>query len=250
MDQKERLPGTPGLGRRKIALEMECLLFPGEIEEIDHGLSKAEELLLSGNGLVILPLHFSLRDPLEALKVVFTNEVMSGQRVVAPIAYHHVFPGVGLLAKFLGIGAHAVVTPRTFEKMGPRAPKEGSGLQEYLDDALGTLAGAGILILAPQVTRQATLGKPQKALRLLALAAKRKKVENFGFMFMTLVPGEKGPFDYGRAGGWNWRQKFSVQAGPTCSLGEALAEAGDIRGLDAWAFAHLKEIAPPGYPLN
>lgn len=237
---------------REIFLRAMCLAFPATIKEVDHGLVKAEQLLWEGRGLAIVLLHHSRRDPFEALKITLFNPVMRERRIIVPIAYHHALPGLDQLANWLGGGVYPVVTPRTIEKMGDRAPDPRPALEAYMDDSLTTLKDGGIVVFAPQIERQPSLGEPNIALRYLERRARRKGVTDFGLMFISPWPGEEGPFDYEQGSGWNFRTEWVVLAGPTLTLQEAGEEAkrSFANNLDAWAFNQLAQIAPPGYLSN
>jgi hypothetical protein len=234
---------------RKVFLRAMCLAFPATIKEVDRGLIKAEQLLLEGRGLVIILLHYSRRDPFEALKITLFNPVMRERRIIVPIAYHHALPGLDELAAWLGGGVYPVVTPRTIKKMGDRAPDPRPALEAYMSGALTTLKDGGIVVFAPQGERQPSLGKPNIALRYLERRARRKGITDFGLMFVSPWPGEEAPFDYEQGSGWNFRIKWLVLAGSTFTLQEAGEEAKKsfANNLDAWAFNYLAQIAPPGY---
>jgi hypothetical protein len=251
MSRKEReaMIRTPQAWARRGLTRLTEPVFPHRLTIVDNGIETAEKYLSEGKGLLILPIHGSARDVVEFLKLIFSNEVMGARRVVAPMGAHHYLPGLKTAAGItIGVGIHAVVTPHAKEVMKPaQARRHRRGMRDYVHDAVATLGRGGIVVLTPQVTRQASLGQPQGAVQLIVRRALKGGITEPALMFMGFDLEDGGKYGGQDHQGLNARRRYTVVAGPTFSLSQALREAGGLEGVEAWSFKQLSRVSPPGY---
>lgn len=215
----------------------------------DHGVDRAKEVLGQGNGLIIVINHFSLKDPPLAANEIFHHREMGSKKVIAPIAYHMDKSLYHWLGKLIGFKLVPIVTENTVKegKNNNRESFEGKG--KYLNASLNLLRQGGIVILAPQGTRQGTLGEPDKpSVGTLIRLARKKGVKNFAFLFMGF--GIKGLDDYSteKTRGFNFFSKYIVNIGACLTNQELMEKAGgDFRAVDGIVYEELRKVVPPNY---
>src|SRR3990167_9988096 len=172
--------------RRNLVQAVLSTLLWHQVEQ-SSGLTKAEELLDQGRGLLILINHFGKTDPAQVINnVVFARKKMRCKPITTPIAYHQQKPYINMLAGLTSINIKPIVTPDTIRLNQNDGLDQGTGLTDYINSSLQTLKQGGIVLLAPQAGRRERLGEPDKTMRLFMLLAKRHKVNNFGILFIGL----------------------------------------------------------------
>jgi hypothetical protein len=230
---------------RAAAARLGPLLFPAHIVDPQESLAKAQQRIQDHCGLLVLMNHFSARDPLQLLCLLFGNKCLRQRHMVAPIAYHQNSPAVQYLAGWIGFELFPVVT----EEAGAAGSQEPEArLLAYIRATVKTLSDGGIVILAPQVGRRACLGKPtDRPIGLLTAELRRKRISCASLLFVGL--GLPGVTDYSTSSvrGLNFARSYNVRLGGVVELGEALEQAGGRRQIDAWAFSQLRKLVPAAY---
>ena len=212
------------------------------------GLQRAASLARSGYGTLVLMNHFSLRDGLQVLHLLFSNGTLCRRPTLAPAAVHHL-QGSSLprLADRVGVRLLPIATPESVERHG-LSPGSGVSPLCYARQAITTLDVGGIVLLAPQVGRRPALGTPRsRPVSLLMAQAHRRHVHDIALLFVGL--GIEGETDYrlDRVGGLNLCRRYEVRIGHTFTLDEALEAAGGLRQLDDWTYRQLRNWVPAAY---
>lgn len=252
MNGKEslRLPLT--LGSRVLARAV-ASPFRREIEDGSNGLSRAKELQKQGFGLVVLYTHFSKRDALEIINLIYRNPLMRKKRILAPIALHEykkwLFDKPG---KVLDVTLCPVVTQDTIDKGKNEGHELGYGQEEYFQKAIQFLQNGDITIIAPQVGRREILGVPAKRARPIGtLIARIDRIIDFDkYAFLLVGLGIKGAEDYKKehVEGLNPLKTYQLNIGATFTREEVMGEVnGDYREVDKFVFEQLRELVPPAY---
>lgn len=248
--------------RRGVGAITERSIFRGEsIDAIEGGLKRAEDLNEEGYGLIMLILHFSRRDPMQAMNEIIRSK-MRDREISGPIAAHQTVHGIATwIARRMGINMDTVVTKQTNEKARINGKPErmvGYGSLKYMRNAKEALLNGGVMVVAPQATRETTLEYDgQKTVGgLLNFAVLRPGNEKVAMHFVSF--GIDGTDDYGEKSGFNLRDKYQVTHGPTFTVEEALAEAAKlsqdendedagINNIDRFVFDQLAQISPAAY---
>lgn len=233
--------------RRRLAATLLAPLLPARIVGGMENLARAEALVGEGQGLLVLMNHFSKRDGLQVLRLLFSRPLLRQRPVLVPVASHLAGPPVRTMARLFAVNLALMTTPAAVATLG-LDPATGEAALAYARRAINTLAGGGLVLLAPQAGRQPTLGEPQMRVTSLLLAqARRQRATNFALLFVGL--GLPGTDDYALAavGDLNLGRPYLVHVGPTFTYEEALAAAGSLRRLDPWVFAQLRSLVPEGY---
>ena len=232
---------------RRLAVGISWPLFPTSFVANHDRLERAAELVEQGSGLIVLMNHFSLRDGLQLLRLLFGNETLRRRPTLAPVASHLAGPNVHRLAQIFGVELAPVTTIEAVEQLGLDVAPEESALA-YTAQALETLRNQGSVLLAPQAGRRSWLAKPQmRPVGLLLAQARRKRLHEIALFFVGL--GLHGETDYSleNAGGLNVGRRYELRLGRAFRMEEALKEAGGIKNLDDWAYDQLRELVPPIY---
>lgn len=221
-------------------------LLPAHLAGEEH-LAEAEALVEQGYGLLVLMNHFSKRDGLQALRLLYGRRILRERPTLVPVASHLAGPAVRGLAHLSDVDLALMTTPQAVAKLG-LDPATGEAALAYARRAVTTLADGGIVLLAPQAGRQPMLGEPEMRVSSLLLAqARRKRVSNVALLFVGLgLPGAT-TYTLGEVGGLNLGRPYRLHVGPPITLDAALAAAGGLRRLDQWVFAQLRPLVPVAY---
>lgn len=232
---------------RGLAATLLTPLLPAQVVAGEENLVRAEALVGERSGLLVLINHFSKRDGLQVLRLLFSRPLLRQQPVLVPVASHLADPAVRTLARLFAVNLALMTTPAAVATLG-LDPASGEDALAYARRAVDTLAEGGIVLLAPQAGRQPTLGEPQMRVTSLLLAqARRQRIANLALLFVGLgLPGATA-YSLAEVGGLNLGRPYLVRVGPTISSEEALAKAGSLRRLDPWVFDQLRSLVPEGY---
>lgn len=216
------------------------------------GLSRAEELNKEGYGILVLINHPSRRDPVQAMGSIAKSEQFENKPITGPIAAHQTMNGnVPKFAEKLGVKLHKVVTQKTIDEGKNDGHALGFGSIAYVKDATRTLRAGGIAVMAPQGTREPVLDYhgQESVQELLKMAGNRNPHIAIHFMAFGYKGfwGIKPLDDYSKRKGLNPFRRYDAIHGPTYTLEEAKILAEKQQNMDAWAFAELARIVPPGY---
>ena len=223
-------------------------LVPARLISDAGGLQRAESLARAGYGTLVLMNHFSLRDGVQVLHLLYGSEILRRRPTLAPAASHHL-EGTLLpaLAGRVGIQLVPITTPAAVKRHG-LAPASGTNPLLYARQAIAALDNGGIVLLAPQAGRCPALGEPEmRPVSLLLAQALRQHVRDVALLFVGL--GIAGVSDYSleKVGGFNPGLRYEIRVGQTYTFSEALSAAGRLRELDAWAYRRLRNAVPPAY---
>lgn len=252
---KESLRPAGITGREKITRAVSRVaLAPILRQEIvnpeSQGLARAEELHRDGYGIVVLINHFSRTDPIHAMRRIAGIEEFKDQQVVAPIAKHQAVPGLIAYSRINGIRLHKVVTAETvkkaIEKGKSGGAEKGQGVPAYLHAVVDILTKGGIVVIAPQGTRQSTLQYDEEEMQAVrATLIRTRHNPNIAFHFVAF--GITGETDYSNRRKLNIGTQYQIHHGGTFTAGEALEQAGGLKNADRWAIEELAKIVPKEY---
>ena len=233
--------------RRGLAATLLAPLLPARLVGGMEHLAHAEALVGEGQGLLVLMNHFSKRDGLQVLRLLFSRPLLRQRSVLVPAASHLAGPPVRTMARLFAVNLALMTTPAAVTSLG-LDPATGEDALAYARRAINTLAAGGIVLLAPQAGRQPTWGEPQmRVTSHLRAPARRQRVTNFALLFVGLgLPGA-GDYSLARVGDLNLGRPYQIHVGPTFTYEEALAAAGSLRRLDPWVFEQLRQLVPEGY---
>jgi len=222
-------------------------LLPARLVDGEEHLARAEALAGAGYGLLVLMNHFSKRDGLQVLRLLYSRPLLQHRPTLVPVASHLAGPAVQTLARLGDVDLALMTTPQAVASLG-LAPSTGENALAYARRAVTTLAAGGIVPLAPQAGRQPTLGEPEMRVTSMLLAqARRQRVANFALLFVGLgLPGVDA-YPLADVGGLNLGRTYLIEVGSPLPFEAALAEAGTFRQLDPWVFARLRPLVPAAY---
>ena len=214
-------------------------------------LNKPREISRSGTGLVIVPNHFSRKEPVQVLQVPFGDGLMRTREVLIPIAKHQRMFVIDVFSPLFGIKPRYIVTKETVERAkrkNMQMPVLNDGLAEFTSDVFDSLRKGGITIIFPQGTRRSELGTADDnppTISTFLLKAKRKGVK-LGFLFVGVDA--HGIKDYGKAGGYNLFKKYTLTIGNTLTDEEMLERAeGNFRNADKIVYEELATLVSSRY---
>lgn len=233
--------------RKLITAALSHTVLRSETTDCDHSIDRAKEVLRSGNGLIVIINHFSLKDPPLAVNEVFHNTIMGSKKIIIPIASHMDKRLYHLLGEMTGVTFKPIVTENTMKKGKNNGRKSNDGMMEYLAKSIKILEEGGIVVLAPQGTRMSQLGQPDKStVGAFMAAAERKSFDRYAFLFIGF--GIKGVTDYSKKRGLNLLKKYTANIGACLTSEEILARAGGkFRNVDQVIFEELRKIVPDNY---
>lgn len=224
-------------------------IFRSEIVNPEK-LESAKEIL-SEMGLVLVLNHFSRKETAQVFQIPFRDKEFRKRKILASVAKHQKLFFMDPLSRLLGVDLRYIVTEETVrraERKGRSIPNKNEGAVKFMDDALETLSGGGIMILFPQATRRETLYSPDnpRTIGVFMARAKRNGVR-MGFMFVGVdLDGDVD--DYSKVDGYNWRKKYKLTIGNSITDEDLLAQAGDRLGeVDKVAYKELEGLVSPKY---
>ena len=247
--EAEKVVSVNGIGRgaRRLARVGTAPLLPSQIVRDEGGLVEAEALVREGCGLIALMNHFSMRDSLEVLRLLYARPALRSRPTVAPVAAQHAGKAIYLLADLLAVQLCPINSPEALAELGPDAPPALSAL-EYTQQAVAVLGRAGIVPLSPQAGRRPALVRPaMRPLSMLMVQARRKRVQKIAILLLGLGIRNESDYSLAHAGGLNLGRVYEIQIGSTFTSEEALAAAGNWRALDDWALEQLRPLVPAAY---
>lgn len=212
------------------------------------GLRRAGSLARAGYGTLVLMNHFSLRDGLQVLHLIYGSEALRRRPTLAPAASQHlVGPLLPALAEAVGVRLLPITTAEAVREQG-LDPATGVNPLVYARQAIGILRAGGIVLLAPQAGRRPVLGEPRmRPVSLLLAQARRQRVRDVALLFVGLGIAGESDYTLANVGGLNPGRRYEVRIGQAFTLDEALARAGGLRGLDAWVYRELRRWVPAPY---
>ena len=237
------------VAQRKSAERFLSVVLPTRISDEYDSLPQAHEWVLSGNGLLIISNHFSLRDgPQVFAAIPAKDDVMRQRTWTSPVAQHQ-YPITRLIDSALHthLQIRPVVTPDAHRKHPEM--RLGQGLREYVMTATETLHDGGILVLFPQAERQPHLGTADENTMSMSLLINRTtKSEVNDFFVLPIGFGIQGIEDYSKVHGANIGKTFDVSIGRLWAKSEMINDATNSGiSLDAWAFSKLRQLVPDAY---
>lgn len=222
-------------------------LLPAHLVGGEEQLAQTEALVEEGYGLLVLMNHFSKRDGFQVLRLLYSRPSLRRRPTLVPVASHLAGPAVQTLARLNDVDLALMTTPEAVAKLG-LDPASGEDALAYARRAVATLAGGGIVLLAPQAGRQPALGAPQMRVTSLLLAqARRKRVTNVALLFFGLGLLDADAYPLAEVGGLNLGRPYLIRVSSPITFESALADAGGLRQLDRWVFAQLHPLVPPAY---
>jgi hypothetical protein len=237
------------VAQRKSAERLLRILLPTRISDEHGSLPCAHEWVKSGNGLVIISNHFSLRDGPQVFSAIPAKDDIMRQRTwTSPVAQHQ-YP----ITRFIDMVLHThlqirpVVTPDAHRKHPEM--RLGQGLREYVLTATETLKSGGILVLFPQAERQPTLGTVDESATSMSLLINRTtKTDVDNYFVLPIGFGISGVEDYSQVRGANIGKTYDVSIGRLWAKNEMVSDAARSGiSLDAWAFGQLRQLVPNAY---
>ena len=222
-------------------------ILPHEIvkSEGTDGLTKAQELVKDGYGLIVAYTHFSLRDGPEIMMFLAQQPVFKKRQIISPIGFHQYKEWIGKLADFAHIKLFPIVTTDTLNDPEFSHLRINDGIDAYIQAALDALDTGGIVPIALQSGRRSTLGAPTRALSMMMAQATRKQRERYGVLFVGLeMPGLE---DFEDVRGYNPAKKYRLTVGNAYTAHEVFQEAGNLREIDYFAFRELTALVPSSY---
>jgi len=235
---------------REAVLFVTPVVFPDYVETIPGSLARSEQLLREGNGLVVVINHFSKRDPVNALSALMRlSPEFKNRRVLAPIAHHQHTPMRESFTQALGVDLRPIVNHDTVAKGRQGKLRRGHGLRQYLDDGIDLLSQGGILLIAPQGGRRASLQeRDEGSMDLMVRRLAQQDVANVAFMFVGLGIAGEQDYNQDRVGKYNVGKLYKIVVGPTISLPEISEKtaAADI-SVDELVYQQLGLLVPEAY---
>ncbi|OGG04411.1 hypothetical protein A2Z33_05425 [Candidatus Gottesmanbacteria bacterium RBG_16_52_11] len=245
-DNSQNSVSRPGWPR---VSEFFAKLSPHEVYDPHGNLEKARQMLLGGNGLLIVMAHPTKRDPVDITREMLDDPVMGSRRISAPIAVHQYRWYARMLGKLFSVEMNPIVTANN-KLMYPgrySRKEERDMLKEYAREVVEVLGSGGIALVAPQADHATQLGSPKGTMELLFNRIRRAGVTGFGILFVGFdIPGENGfPDD-----GFNVGKKYRINIGNIFDFRDAV-DVSTALGLseDDWAYMELAACYYPGHPF-
>lgn len=218
--------------RRKVVVgTLGPTLFRSEtlVEPETNGFADFESKVAEGYGGIIVFKHFSLKDPAQVFKPIFSSPVLREKEFVIPSAIHQTYPGMVGFSALVGVKIDRVVTKRSVEKAlekGKPAPVLNEGSEEFVRDAIDYLKRGQLVVVAPEATRKNTLetyGTNSVGTLLGAARLARAKVAVI-CLDMRLAGRKEGYWD---KSGPNLLNKYELRFGRMLTGDEIIAMAGN-----------------------
>lgn len=235
----------PGLSRR-LALPVAGLILPAAVRYQER-LGEAAALVDAGNGLLVLMNHFSQRDGLQVLRLLYGQPLLRTRSTLTPVASHLITPLVRSLADLFTVELAPITSPEAVETLG-LDPATGQNPLDYARAAVRLLGEGGIVLLAPQAGRRPCLEAPEmRPVSLLLAQARRRRVTDLILLPVGLGIPREMDYSLENTGGLNLLRRYVVSVGRPTMLEEAVTAAGGWRQMDRWALDQLGELVPEAY---
>lgn len=228
------------------------LFFRSEIHTQAEGIIKAERLVWHGHGLIIAFNHMSKGDPPQVIRnVVFKNKVLNKKPIVLPIALHENKILFKVLQGMTNGKLMPIVTQNTIDLGKNKGRDLNDGLKEYLNEAVAALGRGEIVLIAPQGTRQSSLGNPEKpAIGTLLASAARQKINRFALLVVGVDIQGASSYKKEDVGGLNLGKKYILRPGECFTYEEIMEHESvreEFRQVDNLVFAELRKVVPLAY---
>lgn len=264
MEHGQKIGRLPFVGR-KVSRFLTNLALPTKIKaESDPGeedpIKKAKKLLNDGTGLIIVYTHPSRTDT-NRLMGLWKEREFAERRCLIPIARHQFILPARLSAMLSNLEFYPIVTQETINKNknGDLALNHGS--RGFLKSAREALAQAGVILVAPSMTRSPHLLLPDifQPTDILLNAAREDHTQ---VAVMTTGFEIQGATSYDSAGGYNFFRGYTLHVGKTWEGDEILEELERFRGernlsenpkrpftyTDQWLYeTQFPKVVPPYY---
>lgn len=196
---------VPQKERRRIASSAIHRLTRQEMITEDNAIQRLELLMKNGAGALVLSDHFGKWEPILLIAdLLHANPVVRSRPLLSPIGDHQNSPSLQEVATKLDIRLVPTLTPNAMQyyKQHPELGKQPSKkdqydtLQNFISQAVDTVAKGGTAFVPIQGEKRDWLGQPTTALSMILEAAKEKGVTNIALLFVGI--GRKGVNDYSR----------------------------------------------------
>ena len=249
----ERLNLSRGLQmKRDLAAHIASPFLPQEINPIvPEGLPRARELVHQGYGLIVAFNHFSFRDALDIMEFIIEQPVIGERPITSPMARHQfdAFKAVVRPLTYLAsIDMYSVVEKDTKKHKKYQNVPLGEGMFDYLKAGVRSLEVGGIVPIALQTGRRASLyeDEPEKSLSSIMAGAKKRKLNKYAVLFVGL--GRPGVEDYSREiKKFNFFKTYRINTGNVFTAEEIHNQVGDSHEIDKFAYKQLELVVPEAY---
>lgn len=236
----------------QIGRTVTSLPFRGEMDNQAEGIIKAERLVQHGYGLIIAFNHMSKGDPPQVIKnVVFKNKIFNKKPIVLPIAFHENKIWFNVLQGMTNGKLMPIVTQSTIDLGKNKGRELNDGLKEYFNEAVAALGRGEIVLIAPQGTRQSSLGSPERpAIGTLLASAAKHKINRFALLVVGVNIQGASSYKKEDVGGLNLGKKYILRPGECFTYREIMEHEGvqgKFRQVDNLIFAKLSEVVPSAY---
>lgn len=227
-------------------------LMPRVIFDKNQSLVKVHEAGRKGMGLVIVYTHFSLRDAMEANRIIITQPVIKNREIVNPLAFHQSNKALELIGKILHGTLIPIVNKSTLAKKGFEHLPKGKGLQEFINVAGNILKKGGVLPLAVNATRSEILDlkDPQKPVGYLVASLQSKGVKNYGLLLVSFSIKNAKNYKNAEVGGFNFGKTYIMNVANYYSLEELLNQPevnAKVALVDSFVRKQLAKVSPREY---
>jgi hypothetical protein len=245
---------------RKIAIKITNPILKSETTNNPETIAKAEKMLENGHGLIIITNHFSERDGLELLKIIFNDKAMAEKKVITPMAYHMVTPLYRMLGKMLDVTPMPIVTQSTIDKGKSDGKELNDGKPEYLGKSITRLKEGGIVVITPQGSRMPSLGEKfnNPALGTIMSRAEAKGIGEYGLLLIGLGIKEATDYSEKMFEKFNLSEKYTINVGNYFTNKEIWERAAILakaegrperpdKFVDTVIHEELRKVVPPSY---
>jgi hypothetical protein len=245
--------------RRKITVGTLEKFFPYRSNEAKDSLAQVDQFLESGYGMVFVINHFSMRDFFSVMEKLFLeSKQLVKKDFLIPIAQHQ--NENSILAELVNMGdvtLSPIVTKETKKKeaeiisRGKSVPwemhEEGFGNKQYIKNSTKVLKEGGVVIVAPQGTRQ-PLWQPfeNRSISALVSSTMISKVEKVGFTYLGLEM--LGAQNYDAVSGFNILKKYKINMSNPITREQLIDNSRqNNRTLEEEVYNSMLDLVPPAY---
>ncbi len=239
--------------RKRFSAMWRPFYAPARVQIVDNAVSKADELLEQGWGLVCPFTHFCGRDVVEMVQRSF----LAGQTLVTrPIvvgvewSFMQGLSPLRFFAGMTGITLVPIVTEDSIKKdknydHDKRPLPLGHGTMDYLSVALRALKEGGAVFVSPQQGRRPRLELSDKE-PMRFLLGKENDSQNVAVLFVALSL--LGEVDYSKRTFLNLGRTFDVRLGPVMTKAELFKLSRAMgKSIDDTTIIVFSQLVDPGY---